>query len=207
VTIERIKLSGISMQGYSGEHPYIQIIINRCLPEKMWGMLDNSSNQSITFPILVKLSLDQWKDIKLNAADFLLNIEKEAKILMNKSLKEGFIVPKVSKGREYDLELINPNNKRMIIAISSHVARTKSRSKEKTIQKILMDIAKMLPCLHENQNILPIIITKPIDFKNSWSFTTKGYLDFYKQKFGLIHLTTEFKNGWEDDIIGELLKI
>jgi hypothetical protein len=205
--INRTKDKEISMQGYSGEHPYIQIIVNRCLPKRLWENLNKIKNKSITFPVTAELNLDDWTDVGLLPSDFLLEVEKESKILMDRALKRGFIISKFSKGREYDLGLLSPNNKEMILALSSHIAKNKSRSKEKTIQKILMDISKMLPYLDQNKNTVPIVITRPIEFEHSWSFTTQKYLDFYKDKFGFKFLTTEFKNGWEDDIIKELLKL
>ena len=70
-----------------------------------------------------------------------------------------------------------------------------------------MDISKMLLYLDENKQTVPVIITRPISFKNSWSFTTTRYLDFYRRKFGFRFITTEFKNGWEEDIIKELNEI
>ncbi|MCX6742263.1 MAG: hypothetical protein NTX24_03765 [Candidatus Pacearchaeota archaeon] len=206
VVVHRIVKKGISLQGYSGKHPYIQIVANGCLPRVLWKKLDNSSNNSITFPVILELSLNDWKDLHLSPSDFLLIVEKESKILMEEALNRGFQVEKVSKGREYDLGLISPSKKELIIAISSHVAKSKSRSKEKTIQKILMDISKMLPYLDGNKKSIPIVITRPIEFQKSWSHTTQKYLDFYKKKFGFKFITTEFKNGWEDDIIKELLK-
>jgi len=207
VIIKSILKKGVSMQGYSGKHPYIQIIVNHFLPLELWNNLNNAKNKSITFPVSVELDLHDWKDVGLVPSDFLLEVEKESKTLMDRALERGFSISKVSKGREYDVSLTNPNNKHLIIALSSHVAKTKSRGKEKTIQKILMDISKMLPYLDENKETVPVIITRPIEFKNSWSFTTQKYLDFYRGKFGFKFMTTEFKNGWEDDIIGELLKL
>ena len=207
VIIKRVKDKGISMQGYFGEHSYIQIIVNSCLPLELWDNLNEVKSKSMTFPVIVELYLHEWKDTGLVPSDFLLEVEKESKILMNKALERGFSISKVSKGREYDIGLINPDSKKFIIALSSHVAKNKSRSKEKTIQKILMDIAKMLPYLDQNKDTIPIVITRPMEFKNSWSFTTQKYLDFYKKKFGFKFITTEFKNGWEDDILGELLQL
>lgn len=207
VIIRRIKSKGVSMQGYSGKHPYIQIVVNKCLPKELWKELEIIEEKSRTFQINVELDLEDWKDVNLLPSDFLLEVEKESKLLMNKALKKGFKILKVSKGREYDLGIINHNKKELIIAISSHVAKSKSRSKEKTVQKILMDISKILPYLDQNKNAIPVIITRDIEFENSWSFTTKKYLDFYKNKFGFRFLTTEFKNGWEDSIIKELSKI
>lgn len=197
----------ISLQGYSGVHPYIQFIVNRILPNSIWDTFEKDNKKSLTIPINLEIYLDEWKDIKLTPSDFILEIESEAKSLMNLALSKGFQSSRISKGREYDIELITPNKKKFIIALSSHVAKTKSRSKDKTIQKILMDIAKMLPFLHENKDVTPVIVTRPIEFDNSWSHTTKKYLNFYKEKFSFVYLTTEFKNGWEDNIIKEILKI
>lgn len=206
ISIKRIKDRGSSMQAYSGIHPYIQIVINRILPDKMWKYLEENK-KIFTFPIKVHFNIIEWKDVNLSPEDFIIEIEKESKCLMKNALKSGFKINEVSKGRNFDLSLIGPNNKEFVIAISSHIAKTKSRSKEKTIQKILMDIAKMLPYLYEHKNVLPVVITRPIEFENSWSFTTQKYLEFYNKKFGFKFLTTEFKNSWEDNIIKELLKI
>ncbi|MCK5624908.1 hypothetical protein KAI04_03645 [Candidatus Pacearchaeota archaeon] len=205
VEIKRIKNKGISLQGYAGKHPYIQIVVNKALPNDLWRMFKDSNKKTLTIPVHIKINLSEWKEFNLTPDDFLLEIEKEAKTLMQKALKKGFKVNHASKGRSHDLCIINPNNKEIIIAISSHTAKSQSRSKEKTIQKILMDISKMLSILKENTT--PVIITKPIKFENSWSFTTHKYLEFYKEKFGFKFLTTEFKKNWEDDIISELLKI
>ncbi|MFH1326901.1 MAG: hypothetical protein ABIH59_02130 [archaeon] len=207
VVIKRIKSKGISMQGYGGNHPYIQIVVNRSLPKKLWKILEKTEKKSISFKIKTEINLNDWKDVNLSPEDFLLQIEKEAKSLTNKALNKGFRIFDVPKGRSHDVSLINKNNKEIVIGISSHMAKFQSRSKEKTIQKILMDIGKMLPYLHKKQNTSPVIITRPINFEKSWSHTTKQYLDFYKEKFGFIFLTTEFKKDWEDNIIEELLKI
>lgn len=207
VVIKRIKSRGTSMQGYSGKHPYIQIVINKCLPKKLWEKLEKTNKNSVTFQINVELNINEWEDVNLLPSDFLLEVEKESKMLMDKALNSGFHILKVSKGRDYDVGLINPNKKELIIAISSHIAKSQSRSKEKTIQKILMDISKMLPYLDNNKKAIPVVITRPIEFEHSWSFTTQKYLDFYRERFGFKFLTTEFKKGWEDNIIKELLKI
>jgi len=207
INIKRTKEKQISLQGYSGAHPYIQFIINKTLPENIWKIFEESNKKTLTIPVNVSINLNEWSDLKISPEDFIIQIEKEAKSLMNKALQKGFNVNLISKGRNFDLKLISPRNKDIIIAISSHVAKNKSRSKEKTIQKILMDIAKMLPYIIENKKSIPVIITRPIEFENSWSYTSKKYLDFYKTKFNFIFLTTEFKNGWEDNIIEELQKI
>jgi hypothetical protein len=207
VSIRRTKYNCISMQAYSGTHPYIQIVTNSKLPLDLRLKLDSQEEKSKTFPVIVELNVGDWKDINLLPSDFLLDVEKDSKLLMNKAIKNGFKITEVSKGREFDLKLINRNKKELIIGLSSHVAKSQSRSKEKTIQKILMDIAKMLPYLDENKSTVPVIITRPIEFTNSWSFTTNKYLEFYRRKFGFIFLTTEFKNNWEDDIIKELSKV
>ncbi|MEK6888990.1 MAG: hypothetical protein AABW80_02675 [Nanoarchaeota archaeon] len=207
VKITRTSEKKISMQGYSGNHPYVQIIINSNMPSDLWKKLENTDKKSVTFGVDVEICPNEWKDVQLKPSDFLIEIEKESKILLDKAIEKGFRISKVSKGREFDVSLINLNNSNLILAISSHVAKTKSRSKEKTIQKILMDICKMIPCLYENKSLIPVVITRPIEFENSWSFTTKRYLDFYRDKFGFKFITTDFKKGWEDNVIRELIKI
>ena len=202
--IERKKEGNFSIQGYQGRHPYVQFVVNSALPASLKERFAESSK---TFSLNIIINLTEWRDLNLSPSDFIIEIEKESKSLLDKALENKFKVVKVSKGREFDVGLTAPSNKKLVIAISSHVAANKSRGKEKTIQKILMDISKMLPYLHENKEVIPIIITRPIEFENSWSFTTKKYLDFYKNNFGFVFLTTEFKKGWEDDIIKELLKI
>lgn len=207
IEIKRTKKRNISLQGYSGKHPYIQFIVNNALRPKFRKILEEMESKSKTFPINVLLNLEEWKDLKVLTSDFLIEVEKDAKTLVELALKKGFKVERASKGRSYDLSLISPKGEEIIIAISSHVAKTQSRSKEKTVQKILMDISKMLPRIYDNKKIIPVVITRPIKFENSWSFTTDKYLDFYKDKFGFRFLTTDFKKGWEDNIIKELLKI
>ena len=207
VEIKRTKNKSTSIQGYSGLHPYIQFIVNKALPKELWEIFEKSNKKTLTFPINLKINLSEWKQLKIFAEDFLLEVEKEGKILMRKAIRKGFKVNLLSKGREYDVGLKSPKNKDFIIGISSHTAKTKSRSKDKIVQKILLDISKMLPYLEKNKKTIPIIISKPIHFENSWSITTNKYLGFYKKKFGFRFLTTEFKKDWEDIIIGELLKI
>lgn len=206
VRIKRISGKGNSLQGYSGLHPFVQLIVNKMLPKEIWNLFSDSNKKTLTIPVDVEINLEDWLDVGLSPEDFLIDIEREAKSLLKKALKKEFKIKKVSKGRMYDLSLINPNGKEMVIAISSHVAKTNGGNKEKTIQKILMDISKLIPYLSENKAI-PVIITRPIEFKNSWSFTTAKYLEFYNEKFGFNFLTTEFKKGWEDIIIDKLLKI
>ena len=58
-----------------------------------------------------------------------------------------------------------------------------------------------------NKKIYPIIISEPLEFKSSWSFTTDDYLNFYKDKFNFDFLTTDFKKGWEKDICIQLLEL
>lgn len=202
--VRRKENGKFSMQGYRGKHPYVQFIVNSALSP---SLRERFIEKSQTFPVDIIFYLDDWADLNVLPSDFILDVEKEAKSLLNLALKNKFNIEKVSKGREFDVGLITPSGRKIVIAISSHIAKNKSRSKEKTIQKILMDICKMLPYLHENKGVTPIIVTRPIEFKNSWSFTTKKYLEFYKKEFGFRFLTTEFKNGWEDDILKELSKV
>lgn len=204
LSIKRAENGKLSIQGYSGKHPYVQFVVNSALPNSLRKNFEFKSN---SHPINVFIYLDEWGEFNLSPADFLIEVEKESKSLLNAALRKGFTFNKISKGRDFDISLINQNKLELIIAISSHVASSKSRSKEKTIQKILMDISKMLPYLDKNKGTTPVVITRPIEFEGSWSFTTQRYLDFYKDKFGFRFLTTEFKKGWEDNIIRELLKL
>jgi len=202
--VKRAKNGKFSIQGYSGKHPYVQFVVNSALPD---SLRKNFAFKSNSYPIDVFIQLDEWNEFNLSPADFLIEVERESKSLLNEALRKGFTFNKISKGRDFDISLINQNKLELIIAISSHVALSKSRSKEKTIQKILMDISKMLPYLDKNKMTIPVVITRPIEFEGSWSFTTQKYLNFYRDKFGFIFLTTEFKKGWEDDIIRELSKL
>jgi hypothetical protein len=90
-----------------------------------------------TTPLKIKLPVGSHKiEVKREGfhsspVDTMVNIEKDARNLMKESLKYGFNVDFISKGREYDLELVSPKGKRFILAISSHIAKSKKRSKEK----------------------------------------------------------------------------
>ncbi len=204
IIVNRAEKGKFSIQGYGGKHPYVQFVVNSALPN---SLRKNFEVKSDSYPVEVFISLDEWSEFGLSPADFLIEVERDAKSLLTAALKKGFSVNKVSKGREFDINITNRGGKEMIIALSSHIASSKSRSKEKTIQKILMDISKMLPYLDKNKGVVPVIITRPIEFEGSWSFTTQKYLEFYRDKFGFLFLTTEFKKGWEDEIIKELSKL
>ena len=194
---------GKILQVYSGSHPCFQLVLNKHLPKNLWNLI--KSKKTYTFPVNVIFNLSEWKDINLKPYDFLPEVEKLPKKLMEKALKLGFNVDFVPKGRSYDLELIGPKGNKFLIAVSSHVAKNESRSKEKRKQKILMDISKMLTIL--NKNLYPIIISEPLEFDGSWSFTTDSYLNFYKKKFGFKFLTTNFEEKWENKICKDLLII
>ena len=49
--------------------------------------------------------------------------------------------------------------------------------------------------------------SKPFESKNSWSFTTSRYLEFYQTKHNFQFLNTNFKKGWEKQILNSLSKI
>jgi len=197
---------GATLQTYMGGHPYLQLILNKHLPKKIWEEHKLSKRKTYTRPILVEFNLSEWKDINLESHEFMVDVEKLPKKLLKTSLNYGFKVDLVSKGRAYDLELVGPNGNKFMLAISSHVAKNKSRSKEKRKQKILMDISKMLTVLY-NKSLNPVIISEPLEFENSWSFTTDGYLNFYKEKFNFNFLTTDFKKGWDKYICEKLLEL
>ncbi len=135
ININRTKKEGITMQTYQGLHPFFQIILNKQLPQEIWDYSNNK--KSYTFPVIIKFDLNEWKDISLHPSDFILKIEKQAKRLMKNSLKSNFKVDFISKGRNYDLELIGPKGTRFLIAISSNNKKSESRSKESRIQKAL----------------------------------------------------------------------
>lgn len=206
LVLNRTKEKGATVQAYFGLHPYVQIVLNKHLPEELWKEHKMSNKKSYTRSVCIKFNLKEWTDIGLEPSDFLIEVEKLSKQLMKKALKHGFKIDFIPKGRQYDLELISPKGKRLILAISSHVAKNQSRNKEKRKQKILMDIAKILPILY-NKKVYPVIISQPIDFVGSWSFTTDYYLNFYKEKFNFSFLTTDFKKGWEKDVCNKLLRL
>lgn len=204
--INRTKEKGITLQTYLGSHPYLQLILNKSLPKEIWDEHKFSSKKTYTRSINVVINLDNWGDLEIKPYDFLLDVEKISKDLMKEALSHNFKIDFIPKGRAYDLELIGPKGNKFIFAISSYVAKTESRSKEHRKQKILMDISKILPILH-TKKVIPVIISQPLEFKNSWSFTTDNYLNFYKDKFNFIFLTTEFKKGWEHQICKRILEL
>ncbi len=65
----------------------------------------------------------------------------------------------------------------------------------------------MMVYVYSRKEVIPVIITESIESESSWSYTTKNYLDFYKNIFGFKFITTDFKKGWEDNILKELIKI
>ncbi len=189
-------------------HTYIQITLNRKIPNKLKEYLErNIKTKSFTIPIIAEIDLNEWKDIDLKPWDFLYHTEIYAKELMECALKMGFTIDYVSKGRNYDLQLIGPKDKRFIIAISSHNAKTDTRSKQHRISKALLDIAKMIPMLSENKHFIPVVITQPFDFEKSWSFTSDGYINFYKKHFNINFIATEFDGDWKKKVLNELIKI
>lgn len=208
VEIKRNREGAISLQGYNGKHPYVQFIVNKAISKDLKANFDliSKDKTSLTIPINLKLDIRNWSSI-LDPEDFLISVERDAKSLMKKAIQKKMQINVASKGRAYDLCLIRPDKKEIVIAISSHVAKSQNRSREKRIQKILMDIGKMLPYIWKKEHIIPVIISQPINSKESWSYSTKNYLEFYKREFGFRFITTDFKKGWENDIVKELCKL
>ncbi len=210
VRLFRIKKKNLTLQCYpyssNNTHSYIQIVINKSIPKVLSRELQSLAlnKKCVTIPVKVKLDINEWKDTNLRTEDFLCYIEVYAKELLKFALKQGFKVNFVPKGREYDLRLIGPKGTEFIIAIFSHKAKYKTRSKQHRIQKTLVDIAKMLPTLFKDKFLIPVIISQPYEFKNSWSFTTKDYLDFYKNHFNFKFLDTNFGEKWPKQICQEL---
>jgi hypothetical protein len=196
-----------TIQGYGGTHPYIQFIVNKHLPTDLVKEFEGIRHRkSKTFPIRLEIDLTEWEDFNIKPEDFLIEVERDAKKLLNKALERGFSINEASKGRVYDLNLIK-DGKEFVLAISSHTASDDKRNKEKRIQKILMDISKLLTYSHGKKHCIPIIVSQPIKNEKSWSYSTEKYLQFYKEKMGFRFITTYFKNNWEDDVIRELIKI
>jgi len=211
VRIKRVSKKSLTLQcvPYSKSvHAYIQIVLNRKIPNELKHYLENNiKTKSFTIPVTAEIDLGEWDDIDLKAWDFLYHTEIHAKELMQYALMRGFTVDYVPKGRNYDLQLIGPKGKRFIIAISSHNAKTNSRSKQHRVSKALLDIAKIIPILSENRDFIPVIITQPFDFEGSWSFTSDGYIDFYKNKFNINFIAVEFNSDWKDKTLNELIRI
>jgi len=210
VRLFRIKEKNLTLQCYpyssDNLHSYIQIVINKSIPRVLLKELQSRAlnKKCVTIPVKVKLDINEWKDVNLQPEDFLYHTEIHAKELLKFALKQGFKVNFVPKGREYDLKLIGPKGTEFIIAILSHKAKYETRSKQHRIQKTLLDIAKMIPTLFKDKFLIPVIISQPYEFKNSWSFTTKDYLDFYKNHFNFKFLHTNFGKNWPKQICQEL---
>ena len=60
ISLRRTNKKSVTMQGYGGVHPYIQIISNKALPENLWNKLDDTQRKSVTFPVEVELNLNEW---------------------------------------------------------------------------------------------------------------------------------------------------
>lgn len=209
LALKRSKSKSSTLQTYIGlqySHPYLQLILNRHLPKEFWREHELSGKKTYTAPIDVEFNISEWNDIKLEYGDFMPEVEIKPKQLMKESLKSGFKIEFIPKGRSFDLEMIGPKNNRFLLAVSSHVAKNHKRTKEQRTRKILFDISKMLPSIY-NEKVFPVVISGPLEFEGSWSYTTDSYLDFYKEKFGFNFLTTDFKKGWEKDICNQLLEL
>jgi len=181
-------------------HAWAQAIVNKAFPKELEKIfqsdIKNRNEYSITKQIKVRIDLTEWDDIKLKPWEFLYHTEVLAKELMRYSINRGFGVYFVPKGREYDLQLIAQNKVKFAIAILTHEAKSKSRSKQHRINKALLDIAKMLPSLNEDKSLVPVVIMQPFNFKGSWSFTTDDYLKFYGNHFNFQFIFTNFNKEW-----------
>ncbi len=210
LTMKRTKKGGVTLSAHIGnlKHIWLQAVLNRLVPS---GVLDElslgSEFGSNTMQVKVNIDLDEWGDIGLKPEDFLYHTEVLAKSLISHALERNFSVGYVPKGREYDLQLISPRRRKFAIAISSHNAKTESRSKQHRVQKALMDIAKMIPSLYSDNEIMPVIVIQPFNFAGSRDLTTGSYIKFYQDRFNFKFIFTDFKDGWEGRICSELEKI
>ncbi|MBI2107408.1 hypothetical protein HYT57_05480 [Candidatus Woesearchaeota archaeon] len=208
IIIHRVSRKGLTLQSYIGKHPFAQIIVNKFLPQELKELYLKSKRKTKTFGVYVKLFLKEWRDIDIKHSDFLIQVEKESKTLLECALSSNFTSVYSTKGRAYDLSLISPKGKEFLIAITSYGEKSSElRRKEKIKQKVLYDIAKMLPSLYKHKNAIPIVVSRPMKTEKTWSYTTSDYLNFYENQFNFKFLTTDFKNGWERHICNKLLEI
>jgi|SRR3989344_7092822 len=163
INLCRCKQNNITLQTYSGSHPYVQIIVNRSLPKELWEIHKKSKKKTITLPVTLQLTLKEWKDIGLKLSDFLIDVEKESKTLLNHALENNFISNTFVKGRAFDLQLVSPKGQEFLIAITNVGKSSEIRRKEKIKQKILLDIAKILPTLENKRDSVPVIISRPLE--------------------------------------------
>lgn len=206
-SLTRAKIGGNLIQTYIGLHPVIQIVVNSSLPKLFWKMQRNQK-KTITFPLTVEIAINEWREINITSCDFLLSIEKETKSLLAYALRKGFTSDMSVKGRAYDLFLADAHKRKYFLAITTRGSSSiELRRKEMIVQKVLLDIAKLLTIVCRHRDSIPVIISRPIDTKKTWSYTTKKYLDFYKDTFKFRFLTTNFGNGWEKDICEKLKRI
>ncbi|MEK6927584.1 MAG: hypothetical protein AABX11_04065 [Nanoarchaeota archaeon] len=114
--VTRNREGSVCLQGHTGKHPVIQVCGNKALTLEHKA---EYQDKTITLPIEITFSLDEWKDLNISPEDFIIEVEKHPKSLMKKAIDCGFNIEKISRGRMYDLQLITPSKKELIIAISS----------------------------------------------------------------------------------------
>ena len=210
LTLRRVRQSNVIISSLvkNPSHILLQVVLNKLAPQKLLQELAPENKYgSKTLSVKVGMELADWKDINLNPEDFLYHTELHAKSLLKYALNKNFTADYIPKGRECDLQLISSSGKKFAIAIASHIAKSKSRSKQHRVQKALIDIAKMLSIIYFEKDITPVIISRPIEFKGSWNFTGNNYLKFYQEKFGFKFISTDFKNGWEQVVCEQLGKM
>ena len=49
IRIRRMNSGGTTLQAYSGPHPYIQIVVNKVLPNELWKVFEESKKKQLLF--------------------------------------------------------------------------------------------------------------------------------------------------------------
>lgn len=193
---------------FHGDRAYISIPITRSkiLPEEIKEIIhDPHPNISKSFFMNVRINnLNQISDTGLRPWDFLNKQEIHAKLLMQEALNNGFSIEFIPKGWAYDLQLTSPRKSKLLISIFYYKTKNEKRNRAKRAQKLLGDISKLLPEIYNKEHI-PIMVSQ--EFMNNNSRTILDYVNFYKNQFNFKFINTNFKKGWEREVLNKLLEI
>ncbi|MDD5133342.1 MAG: hypothetical protein PHD81_01525 [Candidatus Nanoarchaeia archaeon] len=201
------KLSNRGYYKVKSSHSQLQISVNKELPLELKKELEWKTKKGTSFSkvkrIIVKINLEEWKEIGLKPWHFLSGQEVLGESLMKYAINKGFSVNYIPKGRECDLQLIGPNNTLFAIALFSHNAKTERRSRDKRIQKLLGDVARLFTITY-NSNLIPVVISQP--YMSSRQISIQNYVDFYSNKFNFKFIITSFNKGWEQEVCKKLVE-
>ncbi|MAG47764.1 hypothetical protein CL617_04100 [archaeon] len=189
-----------------GNRPQINILVrSNILPKKVKKIYyDSSSNVCKSFPMNIKLNLDEFNKIGLKPWDFLHQQDLDAQSLLKEALDNNFNVSFIPKGWSYDLQLIGPKNSVFFISIFYYKTKDERRNRAKRAQKLLGDISKLLPEVYKKK-FVPVIVSQ--EFESKKNRTIMNYVNFYRDKFKFEFIITNFKKHWEKEVCRELLRI